>query len=486
MKTKEKSLKLNAVFNMIKSLSSVVFPLITFPYISRVLGVDSLGRYNFATSVITYVSLIAVLGITYYSIREGAKLREDREKFNDFANQIFTVNVISTLFAYVFLGILLLAVPKFYEYRALLLILSAQVMMNTLGVNWIYSIYEEFAYITVRSVIFQVISILAMFIFVREPQDVEIYAAITVLATAGANLLNFFFSRRYCKLRLTFKIDWKRHFKPIMVLFGMEAAAIIYAYTDTVILGFVSGEYSVGIYSVSMKLYNIVKTLLASAVLVSIPRLSLLLGQRKNDEADALATDLYSTMLTLTVPAIVGMIVLGTQIITIIAGAEYISAHFSYVVLSVAIFFSLGSYFWGQAALVPSKREGIVLRATLVSAIVNLVLNFVMIPFWQEKAAAITTLIAEIIGFVWNYIYGRKYLRVKGTLITILKVAIGCIPIPFIAYLIGLFTGNPFVYTALVIVVSVAVYSVIELLLKNEAFMSIYNSIKKKLGRKSA
>lgn len=484
MKTKDKSLKLNTLLNMIRSLSSVIFPLITFPYISRVLSVDSVGRYNFATSVMSYISLIAVLGIEHYAIREGAKNREDREKFNDFANQMFTVNVISTLFSYLVLGALLLAVPKFYEYRALLLILGSQVLMNTLGVNWIYSIYEEFAYITFRSIIFQIVSIVAMFIFVREPQDVEIYAVITVLSAAGSNILNFFFSRRYCKLKLTLKIEWKKHFKPIMVLFGVVAAATVYAHTDTVILGFVSGEYSVGIYAVSMKMYTIVKALLASAVLVSIPRLSLLLGQKRREEADLVATDLYSTMLTLTLPAIVGLITLGRQIILLIAGDSYSSAHFPYVVLCVAIFFSLGSYFWGQASLVPSKREDVVLKATLVSAIVNLVLNFILIPFWHEKAAAITTLIAEIIGFVWNFAYGRKYLRVEGTLRMTVKIIVGCIPIPFVAFLIGLVTTNLIISTVFTIVISVILYAIIEILIKNEAVVGIYTGIKNKFAKK--
>ena len=138
MEHEKKSLKLNMLLNAIKNLMAIIFPLLSFPYVSKTLGVESLGKYNFAASVITYISLIAGLGIDTYAIREGAKYRDDREKMSRFASQVFSINIISTAFAFLVLFILLITVPKFQGYSVLLLVLSTQVIFTTIGVNWIF------------------------------------------------------------------------------------------------------------------------------------------------------------------------------------------------------------------------------------------------------------------------------------------------------------------------------------------------------------
>lgn len=482
---KQKSLKLNMLLNMIKSFTSIVFPLISFPYVSKILGVESLGAYNFSTSVITYIALLAALGIDYYAVREGAKVRDDKEKFSEFVHQVFSINLISTIFSYLVLGGLIIFVPKFFEYRVLLLILGSQVLFTTLGVNWIFSIYEEYTYITVRSIIVQFVSVIAMFLFIKTEEDVWVYATITVIASVGSNIFNFFFSRRYCNLKFTLHIDWKAHLKPILVLFGMGAAATVYANSDMIMLGFMKGEYSVGIYSVSMKIHTIIKLMLSSAVLVSIPRLSMLLGQKRKDEANAVASNVYATLMTLVVPGICGLIVLSREVVIILSDEAFGSAIYSHIILCFAMFFALGSYFWGQAVLVPSKKEHVVLKVTIWSAVVNIILNCIFIPIFSEVAAAFTTLIAELIGFIWNYREGHKCVQIKGTLKILLKIMLGCIPIIVCSVLLKCFIESMILYTVTLIVISALLYAVIEIVLKNEAVYEIYSSLKSKLKRQS-
>ena len=162
---KVKSLKINVILNMIRTIMQLIFPLITFPYASRVLGTESLGKVNFTTSVISYFVLIASLGINSYAIREGASLRENRDKFEHFANEIFSINVISTFITYVLMFITFLLVPKFRGgYLILLLIQITNIAFTTLGVDWIYNIHEEYLYITIRSICVQLISMVALFV----------------------------------------------------------------------------------------------------------------------------------------------------------------------------------------------------------------------------------------------------------------------------------------------------------------------------------
>lgn len=155
----KKSIGMNAFLNGLRSVLNLLFPLITFPYVSRVLSVSGIGIYNFSNTYISYFILIAGLGIATYAIREGAKYRNDRRKIEEFSSQIFSINMIATVIAYVLLFASLLIFKNLSNYVSCILIFSLQILFTTLGTEWIYTIYEDYAYITVRSIFFKVISI---------------------------------------------------------------------------------------------------------------------------------------------------------------------------------------------------------------------------------------------------------------------------------------------------------------------------------------
>lgn len=480
---KKQSLKLNMLLNAIKGLVSVIFPLITFPYVSRVLGVDEIGRYNFANSIVSYFTLIAGLGISSYAIREGARFRDDKEKLQHFACEMFSINIVSTFVAYLLLIIVILCVHKLWNYKVLLIIFSLQIMFQTIGIEWIYSIYEDYFFITIRSIAFQVVSLIFLFAFVRSENDVDIYAAITVFSGIGANLLNYIYARKYCKISLTRKVDWKKHMKPILVLFAMAVTVTIYVSSDTTILGFLCTDYEVGIYSVSVKIYTIIKTVVSAVVTVSIPRMSAILGKDDKKEFSRVGADIYNTLLTVMLPAMVGVIILRKEIILIVAGSAYLDAVSSLTILGFAMIVCLGAYFWGQAVLVPSKNENVVLLATVISAVINIILNFILIPFWKERAAAFTTLLAEAITFLVCRHEGNKIVKFSGIGKNIIKILLGCIGILAVSSLLLWIKDNMALYTILTVIFSIAIYAIIEIVLKNECVLSIFNKICARLKR---
>jgi len=150
------SLKKNAALNVFKTLLSLIFPLITFPYVARILLPEGIGKVNFAKAIIEYFVLISTLGIQIYAVREGAKVREDKYQLSKFSKEIFTINVVSTIVAYLLFFIALFYVPKFSEYRALLCIISATILFTTLGMEWLYSAVEDYEYITKRYIVFNI------------------------------------------------------------------------------------------------------------------------------------------------------------------------------------------------------------------------------------------------------------------------------------------------------------------------------------------
>lgn len=476
---KKKSLEINMILNAIKGIMRIIFPLITFPYVSKVLGVEGVGKYNFASSMVGYFIMFAGLGISTYAIREGAKIRENKQKSNQFISEIFSINLFSTLISYLLLAVLLCVWPVLQNYTILILILSIQIGFTTIGVEWIYSIFEDYAYITVRSIIFQIFSLVMLFILVHKPDDLYWYAFITAFSGVGSNLLNLIHSKKYCHIKVTCKIDWKKHLIPIFILFATTVTVRIYSNSDVTILGILCGDYEVGLYSVSTKVYEVIKTILSSVIIVSIPRLASLAGKR-DGSFSKLAESVYMLLISLVMPCLTGIILLRKEIVWIVSDESYIQATTSLTILSIALLFSLFGWFWGQCILVPHNKEKIVFVASAVSAVVNIAMNFLLIPIWKQDAAAFTTLIAECLQFLLCWFAGRKYLSKNKILSCCWKSLIGCMLIIILNIWIINNNWGTVMHCLLLIPLSIFAYSLVELLLQNPGIVNIFNKFLRK------
>lgn len=302
-----KSIGINAVVNGVKTIVSLIFPLITYPYISRILGVEYLGRYNFSHSVIDYFYLLSALGIATYAVREGAKYRGSRKEVSEFASEVFTINVLSTVVSYGVLLIVVFSSSKLQDYSAIIFTLSVSMIFTTIGCEWVYTIYEEYLYIALRTIAFQIVSLILMFTLVRTKDDVLWYAIVIVVSNSGANIINAIGLKKYCKISVVFSKRVMIHLVPILVLFANSVATRIYVNSDITILGFLTTDYNVGIYTIASKIYSIAKQVLAAVIIVSIPRLSLLWGQNRRDEYEKLANSIFYVLITLVMPAVVGL-----------------------------------------------------------------------------------------------------------------------------------------------------------------------------------
>lgn len=467
----------NAFLNGFKNVLNLLFPLITFPYVSKVLSVEGIGQYNFAQAAVSYFSLIAGLGISSYAIREGAKYRESKKDFNIFASEVFLCNVISTIIAYFLLALCMIFVDKLKSYSALIWVFSIQIIFTTIGIEWLYSIYEEYEYITIRSIVFKIISIVLLFVFVRNSDDTINYAVITVFASAGSNILNLIHSKEYFKIvRVHFK-DCAKHLKPVFIIFASNIAIMIYVYSDTTMLGFMQTDYEVGIYSVSVKIYNIVKNLLSSVLIVSIPRLSLYYGSGKLEEFNGTAQKVYDSITALVMPAVIGLLCVSEQVILVMSGKAYISAQSSLCILCAALLFCIYGWFFSQCVLMPAKKEKLILVATCVSATVNIGLNFCLIPIWKENAAAFTTFVAEFIMFFVCVKYGLKIAKIKLVNKNMIGVLAGCVGIACACRVVLSFNYGVAIQLIGAVAVSGIVYGLILILFRNEIVWTVLRKV---------
>lgn len=479
---KKRSIKLNAILNGFRSILNILFPVITFPYVSRILSVKGIGIYNFSSSIVSYFLLIAALGINTYAIREGAKLREEKSKITQFASQIFTINMWSTGIAYILLAICLILFSRLHNYLSCILIFSLQIFFTTIGTEWIYQIYEDYSYITIRSIVFQIISLILLFIFVRSPQDYLKYAAITVFSTVGSNVLNFIHARQYCHIHLVWRFNWKVHLGPIIILFFASVANMIYVNSDITLLGLMKNNYVVGIYSVSSKVYQIVKTLISAILIVTVPRLAMLFGKQRMKEYKDILSKLSNVLVLFALPASTGLFMLSQEVILIISGPKYLRAINSLRILCFAYIFSILAWILSDCVLIPAKREKCVLRSMSESAILNVVINLALIPFWNEDAAAFSTVLAEVCMFIVNYHYAKDLVKdvftSKTLLHTFISSIIGCIGIILVCVLCNYSFQSLIIRTIFSVVLSIIMYGAILILLKNEFAISMLNRAK--------
>lgn len=404
------SLGKNAFYNILKQLCSVIFPLITLPYVSRILQAENYGNYSFSSSFVSYISFIACLGISTYAVREGARVRNNKDEVNKFVNEVFTINVISTVIAILTMFIIVNYVKEIREYKYVIYILAINIIFTTIGTDWVNIVYEDYSYIAVRYVLTHILSLFLLFLFVRSRNDILWYALVSISGNVCANIINFFHVRK--KYDLHSKIVRRslktKHIVPIFVLFSSGIALNIYINSDVTVLGIIKGDYAVGIYTVATRIYFMVKTMINSVTTVVIPRASSMLESEDNSEVSLLYKQTLSAVVLLSIPALIGLISMSDEIILLLSGGEYLNAAVPLRILSIALIFAtLGSVFV-NCILTPHRMEKTVLKFTLVSAVVNIILNIILIPRFGYNAAALTTVIAEAIMCLCSYYYSRK------------------------------------------------------------------------------
>ena len=414
-------IKTNYAYNLINTVSGLLFPLLTFPYAARVLLADGIGQVQFFTSIIAYISLFAGIGIPLYAVREIARVRDDAPGQAKTAVEILLLHFLLTLAGYAIVAVLCLTVAEIRADIPLFLLLSLQLFFTVIGCEWFYQGVEEFRYITVRNLIVKTVATVCLFIFVRTRDDLMLYALYTVLITAGNNIFNFFRLRKYvCGQSFSLKeLDVFRHFRPALRIFVLNLITSIYVNLDTVMLGFISGATSVGYYTGATKLTRMLISIVTALGTVMIPKMSHLHASRNIPEFDRLARKSLSFANFLSLPMMAGLIILAPDLIYVFCGPDYAPAASTLRIIAPILLFIPLSNVTGIQILYPQGLEKFVIISTSAGAGLNFLLNLVLIPKFQQDGAAIATVAAEFTvtvtqaviaaGFIPGRIFSRGY-----------------------------------------------------------------------------
>lgn len=426
---KRPSLGLNFLMNTILKMSTLIFPLITFPYVSRVLLPEGYGKVQMALSVISYFAILTQLGLPTYGVRACAAVRDDREKLSRTVHELMTINVVMMVLCYILYIILLAAVPKFQQEKDLYLMVSITIFLSGISMEWMYGGLEQYTYIAVRSMVFKLISVIAMFLMVHSKEDYVLYAGITMIAGAGSNVMNLLNAKKYIDWRFLGSYDLKKHLQPVLVFFAMSCATTIYTSLDSVMLGFLATDADVGYYSAAVKIKNILVSLITALGTVLLPRVSYYIEQNRIEEFWQVLKKSLRFTLWAAIPFIVYFILFAGTGIRFLSGDGYTGAIVPMqITMPTLLFIGLGSVF-GVQTLVPLGQEKIVLKSYIAAAVVDFIMNLIVIPKFQAKGVAVSSLAAEMTVVVFQGVavwrINRQFFRNGGIKNYLLAAAVG-------------------------------------------------------------
>lgn len=411
MVSNQKSLKFNFIMNVLLTVSTFIFPFITFPYISRILLPTGTGKVSFATSVISYFNLFAQMGIPTYGIRVCAQVRDDKKELTRTAHELLIINLILNVVTYAAFFVALAIIPQMREEKLLFLIISSTVFLSSLGMEWLYRALEEYKYITVRSIVFKFIALIMMFLLVHEERDYVLYGAISIFASSASNILNLINAHKYIGFMPVGGYHLRRHMKPIAIFFSMACASTIYTHLDTVMLGFMRDSTEVGLYNAAVKIKTILVSVVTSLGTVLLPRASYFVQTGEKDKFWRVSRKAMHFVIIVAFPMLIYCMLFAENAILFLSGDAFVQAVPAMIIIMPTLLMIGMTNVMGIQILVPLGEEKAVLVSEICGAVADLVLNAVLIPTHGATGAAIGTVVAECVVAIVQVLFLRRHIR---------------------------------------------------------------------------
>lgn len=409
---KVKSIKYNLVMSILRMATGMLFPIIIMPYINRILNSDSIGKVEYASTVINYFILFTSLGIPIYGVREIAKYRDSEKMRSKIFVELSLILLISNMIAYLVFFLFLKFSNTMNLERNVFYILSLNIVFTTLGFEWFYQGIEDQKYITIRSIVVRLISIISIFLFVKTEQDYLKYAFILVAGVVGGNIFNVINLRKYIKI-MDIKLKELApfsHLKNILIMFFATVAISIYTQMDIIMIGNQIGMSYVALYNMPMKFLRLISSVITVLGATLLPRITNMYFSDRIEEYKNYLEKIMKALMIYTIFAAILLFNLSVEIINIFGGKNFIGSEITMKWLSIVIIVSGLSYYLGVIVLYSQKKDSNFLYGVISASIVNFTLNKLLIPRYYQNGAAIATLLAEITVVFVITLTSKKYL----------------------------------------------------------------------------
>lgn len=408
--TKKKSLTKNYIYNASYQVLALITPLITTPYLSRVLEADGIGVYSFTTSIVSYFTMFGVLGTLSYGNREIAYLQEDRKTRSKVFWEVEFLSVITAVIALVAYLFFILFFAK--EYHVIYVIQMISFLTIALDITWLLQAMEEFGKIVGRNLFFKILSIVYVFAFVRTKEDLILHVAGNVIISFLIQASVWAYVPQYVDAP-----DWKnlkpfRHLKGVIALFIPTIAISIYTVLDKTMIGIFSTPYENGYYEQALNLSRTVLSLITALGAVMLPRLGYHYNRGEKEEVNNLMYQSYRFVWFLGIPLCFGLMGVAGNIVPWFYGDGFLKLTVLLPVLSMLIPIVGLSNITGTQYLIVTKREKLLTLSVALGAGVNFLCNIVLIPKFSAIGAATASIIAELLITSIQFVFIRKEISV--------------------------------------------------------------------------
>lgn len=473
-----KSIAKNFLYNLMLQIVTLFIPLITVPYVSRIFGKEGVGVYSYTLSIVQYFVIFGTLGVSMYGNRQIAYIRDDKEKMSKTFWSITFLKVITTGIAF-FLYILIFGFNK--EYGNAYLIQSINIIAAMLDISWLYMGLEDFKKTVTRNLIVKIVGVICIFIFVKSYEDLYKYITINAIMIMLGNLVMWMYvPRTVLRVKVNFK-DILTHIFPTIQLFIPQIATQVYLVLDKTMLGKMANTGEVGLYEQSEKIVKLVLGLVTSLGVVMLPRMSNTFASGDNEKMDVYLNKSLQGVSYVSIPMAVGLAAISNEFVPWFFGKDFSAVSHLMIILTPILFFIAISNVLGIQYLLPSNRTNEYTASVTMGAVINIILNFILIHKYKALGTCIATLIAEFCVTLVQYISLRKNINNKILFKSILKYVVSAIPMYFTVRLIGTYMGAQIITTIVQCLVGAIIYILILIVLREEINVLVLNTVKSKM-----
>jgi O-antigen/teichoic acid export membrane protein len=471
------SLKKNVVYNTILTVSNVAFPVVTTPYVSRVLGVENIGIVNFATTYASYFALFVALGIPMYGMREIAKQANNQEARNQIFSELFVINILSVVIFSIIYLITIFSVPSLAQNKEFLLIVGVSVLFVPLNVDWFFSGREKFKIVTLRSLATKIMAVGGLFIFVRTRNDIVPYLILNIVANLSSQIWNFGYMLK-TEVKLRFKrLQLKKHLNAVFILFISKIAVSVYTMLSILILGFMSDYAQVGYFTSADKIARLITIIVTAMSPVMIAKINTIQRtENSQKEILRLLNNSFGYMMILAVPATVGLIMIAPRFVPLFFGEEFIPATVSLQLLSLLIVIIGISNLFGMQVLFALRHEKKFLVAVLFGTASNLCLNLLFAGKYGSIGVSVVSVVTEIMISIMTFIFALKIITFRINIRNVFQPILATLPIIPVSLFFNHIIKHSIGCLSITITTSTIIYiGIMIFIFKNEQATQMYN-----------
>jgi len=452
------SVKNSVFYNVLLAISQVFFPLITFPYLARTLGPEHVGVLNFAESIAKYFVMLAALGIPIYGIREIAKVQNELKARTKIFAEIFTINLICTLgLSFLFLGAVFF-IPQLNNEKVLFYWTIAYFFFQVFYLEWFFNGMNQFKFIAIRQFVIRFFFIIFVFVLIKSQFDYVNYMRMQFGLSVLLAIINFNNLSKHISLnKETFSnLDLRKHFKPLLYIFLTIFSISIYFSLDTILLGFLANNESVGYYSTALKLNKLIIAVFGAVTVAIFPSLINLYHSQQIEKFRELIRQVFFVLVSLSIPAIVIFISCAKEIVHVLFSQNFDRSILPLQITAPLILIVSLSSIFGFQVLSALAKDRQILYSAIIGMSVSIVLSILLVPSLMEVGEAITILVTELSVSVSFIYFTKKYFKVGGLTNMFLKQLVGALP-----YIVFVIIFKSIIADSIIVLTSISIISLI-------------------------